>query len=719
MLLANRKLHLAGVMLAVLWASYNLAVLLKTGFISDDAYNAQIRGQIMQQGVSLNDRVIAEIAGWLRGAGRLMVVTWYMTYGLYYFTQDTVLVKALTIAVILAVVWLFYVFSKRQTGSAPVSLLACLLIPCFFQFRFWHDPILAFTFLMPMTFALVLGALVLFQRHLDNKATATLAFAVALFVSALLLYEIAFPLCLLFVAVAYAHGGGWRSTLGKSLPFTAPAVLLIGVSASFRLYFIKMTSYAQSTYPGAELHLDAGKLFNAFGIQAFSTVPLSYYFFTKDAVASTLKRADYLVLLLLAAGLCLLVYRIGRSARRPVWTGWVLCGLTLLLLPAGLTSLSGHQAELIQAGWGYGYIPVFLQYFGLCILLVSMLASVATRLQPWWALAAFSAVVGLGATAVGGVNLALNRAIALKTNEIYKYPRALLGAAIKSGITNGMKDGTLVLRTMRFASDYTWFYTLASGKKLDVCELSDAAVYIACIEKAAGLMSRATPGMELLDTRDRDVWALSYNFDVQGGKTGRVVAGKVDFIARNSATRALVQLVVSKARVFTQADGQLRDFTFAAPVNFLRIADDQSAAPAAMQALDSPAFKAPTVDFEWMGKVYPREGTATANLRWSSGSATLALYNLTDLSQRVEISMALATANSGNSHMAVKLPGGLESVTVNQQPLPFVKKLELPPGKTEIEFSSDAGVIKNGDPRNIVFGVFNFLLKPLENPALR
>ena len=38
--------------------------------------------------------------------------------------------------------------------------------------------------------------------------------------------------------------------------------------------------------------------------------------------------------------------------------------LALLLLPAVPVALTGHQAELVEAGYGYGYIVVFIQYFG-------------------------------------------------------------------------------------------------------------------------------------------------------------------------------------------------------------------------------------------------------------------------------------------------------------------------------------------------------------------
>lgn len=717
--LASRKWQWLALLLLAVWTLFNLAALLKSGFISDDAYNSQIRGQIMQQGVTLNHRILEEVQGWLRGAGRLMLVTWYMTYSLYYFTQDVVVVKALTLAIIVVVIWIFYVFAKRETGSQGAALLGCMLLPCFFQFRAWHDPILAFTFLMPMTFGLTLGALVLFQRYLDGGARLLLLAGAVLYTLALLLYEIAFPLCLLFVAVAFDRERRILPAIRKSLAFTGPAAAVIAVSALFRMWFIRSSNYVQSTYPGAELHLDIGKFLSAFEIQAFSTVPLSYFFNAKDAVPLALKRGDFLALALFAATVAAVIFRLGRNGVRLRQGGWLTCGAALILLPVGLTSLSGHQAELIQVGWGYGYIPVFLQYFGLCIVLVSLVVWVAARIRPVPLLGLFAVALGVSAAAVAGANLALNRAVVAKLNETYKYPRQLVEAALKGGLADGMKDGTVVLRTMRYASDWTWLYTLASGKKLELCELSDTAAYRACLDKAGGSGSAVAGGggIETKRFEHGEVWAVSYNFDAKTGKAGRVIAGRVDAVVRDASTQKLLQVAVHKTRIYTVADGRVHEQDFEPAINFLRVVEDESVEASQMQKLDGPRLYAADVESDWSGKMHGREGTLSANLRWSSGSGKVTLYNLTPRPQAVEIAMELATANPGESGLTVTGPAGVQALRITNVPKPFAMKLELQPGKTDIDFVSDAKPIQNGDPRSIVFGVFNYRLTPAGVPT--
>lgn len=724
----TKKYEAVAILLLVIWVIYYLAVLLKTGFISDDAYNSQVKGMILQQGVSLNDRILSEITGWMKGSGRIMVLTWYMTYGVYYFTQDPVVVKAINIAIILSGILLFYIFSARETGSSGLALLACLILPSFFQFRYWHDPILAFTFLIPMSFALTIGALVLFQKYLDHGRLRYYIIAACLYLMALLMYEISFPFCLLFLLIAYARSHNVIKALKQSFAFTGLGGFLLGISAVFRLYFIKNSNYLQSTYPGAELQTDPGKLISAFEIQTFSSVPLSYFFFNKENLALILYGLDYLFLALFWIGLLALIYKIGTNILSPVpkLASWLACGAILLFMPAALTSLSGHQTELIQMGYGFGYIPVYLQYFGLCTFVVALLAFIATKTKGS-GLIVLAIVVSAGITLMAGLNLGLNRAVAFKTNETYKYPRHLLKTALQAGLADEMKDGAFLFRTMRYPSDYTWFYSTITGKKFEACELTDSGAntgdtYKACITKIRSsstvndlMPNSVNKGVEVLDLRKQKSWILSYNFEKQSGETGRVILGKVDRIVQNVKSKTLIQVVVSQIRIYDLKQNQVQNFNFEnSPINFLKIVANQTLDMTEVEPLDKALLLAGDIDFEWIGNIYGREGTDASNLRWSSGSAILALHNMSDKPKRIELTMELGTPTTPTSQLSVEYSGQTEIVTLEPIPKGYSKILFLAPGQTEVKFTSNAKPIQNGDPRNIVFGVFNFKITKTE-----
>lgn len=327
-----KKLKIITAVMIMAWIFYNLVILLKTGFISDDAYSSQIRGVLLQEGITLHQRIINEVLGWITGSGRILILDWYMTYGLYYVTQDPVVVKSITIAIVLFGVWFFYLFSKKETGSEQLALLACVLMPIFFQFRLWHDPILAFTFLIPIIFTLSMGALVLFQKYLDQGGIFFYVSAILVYLTALLMYEIGYPLCLLFLIVAYARQHNLVKSIKWSLPFTGLVALFFIVSASIRMILIK-NSVAGSTYPGAELHLNFGKLISAFAIQVSSSFPLNYYLFAKPGVPTKLYALDFVFLSLFLVGIAMLIYKLGKSTKPLQLASWLACGVVFLLIP--------------------------------------------------------------------------------------------------------------------------------------------------------------------------------------------------------------------------------------------------------------------------------------------------------------------------------------------------------------------------------------------------
>jgi hypothetical protein len=133
---------------------------------------------------------------------------------------------------------------------------------------------------------------------------------------------------------------------------------------------------------------------------------------------------------------------------RPGLLGLLGCGL--LILPNALISLSPrYQAE---TSWGIGYLPVYLSYFGVALLLFSLIyglfrlaasaeRSVAVALST---VTTFALAVGIAYVSV--VNHA-NNGIAVETGNVaYWYPRVTVAAAAERGLFTGVPaDSTVVI----------------------------------------------------------------------------------------------------------------------------------------------------------------------------------------------------------------------------------------------------------------------------------
>jgi hypothetical protein len=257
-----------------------------------------------------------------------------------------------------------------------------------------------------------------------------------------------------------------------------------------------------------------------------------------------------------------------------------------------------------------------------------------------------------------------------------------------------------------------WFYSGITGKKLETCELSDTDGYKTCIAKiqpGASTPNKSNSKFEKLDLSNQQAWISSYNFEKKSGATGRVILGKIDRVFQNNVSKTPIQIIVSQLKVYDLKQNQIQTLNLKdAPIDFLKIVADQTTDMSEVKPLDTNALRASDVGFEWLGKVYAREGTDNSNLRWSSGSATLMLHNLTDKPKQVDVTMELGTPSPSMSHLSVESSGKVQTMALDQARTTYSKTLLLPPGSTEIKLTSDGKPIQNGDPRNIVFGIFNF-----------
>ena len=146
--------------------------------------------------------------------------------------------------------------------------------------------------------------------------------------------------------------------------------------------------------------------------------------------------------------------------------------LCALLGPALAIAASGHQKELIDAGFGYGYLPVFIQYFGSCVLFLLLLLFIKDLSSGPHYKKVFFVLIWLVVFSVGAITREENILIVKESNKFYKYPRELLGESIKNGLLDDVGEKDLILRNERYPSDYHWFYSMKTNKKINLCSMN-------------------------------------------------------------------------------------------------------------------------------------------------------------------------------------------------------------------------------------------------------
>jgi hypothetical protein len=555
----GRYLLLCGTALAL--AVISLSPLLGNGFNGDDLPNSVTfaTSVLHAQGQGLGDlihTVLASVPGWAQ-SGRFFPLSAYGVFLFYFVDGHALALKLFVLALILVDLGLLGYLTTQITGSRTLGVLAILITPLLFQFRtgVYHDPITAFSGLLQVVLTCTLISLILLLLYLRSSKRRYLVASLAIYAASMLTYEITTPFFLLFAVLAWLYPER-RSLLMSariSWPFAALAGAAVALNMGLRLFFQVAFSgsaaeYAQAASVGGPIarayipNLAPGAILETIAHQVSAALPLGFqqlaapgrWLFPSFSADLAAQPAFYLLLIAgYGAMAVVLGWRLWREvlARshgfRPGLLCVPVCGL--LILPNVLISLSPrYQAE---TSWGIGYLPVYLSYFGVALLLVALiyglfrLAASAERSAAFATVTTIALAVGIAYVSV--VNHA-NNGIAVETgNESVWYPRVTVAAAAERGLFTGVPaDATIVIDGSEPAWDVAGvppFFTGQAGVRV---------TSMVTVAKAVETMRATTPSSTSADgaatylvSPQSDVYYLTYRSAWRGN--GYAMLGRV------------------------------------------------------------------------------------------------------------------------------------------------------------------------------------------------
>jgi hypothetical protein len=441
-----------------LYVTMALMPLMSSGYYSDDMWNSTTKAQMEDSGISLF-RYLLNHSKELMESGRPSAVAPFVMGPIAYMSYNLLLYKGLILLLTVSNVLLFGYFLLLLTRDRHVALIGMLLIPLFFQFRLYHDPILSFMGLMQVFVGFTLAAAVLLCRHLRNGDRASLVVSVVFFNLSLYLYELSLPLVLVFLVLIAGHldDDGWRprrKAFAKFAPYAVSAILAILAIVVTR----QIRNPASTIYSGVATSFNTNRILRTWSLQSYASLPLSY--FTSDPsqlfprrfqdCVRNVRWEDTVVLAILIGGFLFAIRRVSYRGR---WRDLLVIGALLLFSPALMIAMtSKYQSELPMVGMGMGYIPVYLQYFGALLLAMSVVGIVNRWIRRRWTRAFFLFVL-LGAISIVAVlNLQANRLVVEKANVDLDYRRTALSSALEAGLLSRVPANS----TLLILDDYTY-----------------------------------------------------------------------------------------------------------------------------------------------------------------------------------------------------------------------------------------------------------------------
>lgn len=450
-------------MLILLMTAASLSMLFRSGFYWDDAVNSTVYLAQKKDQISTWQHVLDFMAEYLH-LGRINVLSIY--YYFFFYIENVSVYKALIILSILA----DQLILRRVLLAFGVPLsgarMGMLLMPMLLQTRAYQDPVSGFYSLMQLLTAEMLLCAMFLQRWLHSGRGLHLALSLLLFGMGLMTYEVCFPFLLMICLLILVNRGTFGKAVRGSLPFVVLTILMLLGVAAVRSRFV-----TQGTYEGVAFSLSPAAVLRTAFRQFTAGLPLSYY--SAAYQASVLDNAypaagfmsyDFLSFLsavrfsdvLIAVGCLYVFFQLWKSRKndedlpsQKAYRALLVLGLSFAVLPVVTVAVSErYQGQLMP---GLGYLPVYMQYYGIAVLMVLLMLRFREK-------TAFRAVFLSFFLLVVLLNLQNNRAVTEIMNRSFYEPRLAGETALRGGILDFMpQDAVLIsVNDRRYLWEANW-----------------------------------------------------------------------------------------------------------------------------------------------------------------------------------------------------------------------------------------------------------------------
>lgn len=415
-----------------------LSNILQSDYFGDDLYNFQTPGKVPHDYVSITSYALEAIKGWM-SIGRFFPISASYMFYLYDWFDTLFSYKLLMLTFIVTSNILFsyfvYIFSKR---NFHIALLVLGLTPVLFQYKLYHDPILSFHGLMPLLFSFLVISLIFLLKYIDKNQKFYLGISLLFFALCLATYEIAYTFILIYMLIIFSRSP--FKTFSRANLITLS--LFIGMVLIFAMYTIYLRSLFEMPVTNNP-YLPNWNIFailKTYFLQTVSVLPTLYFFnFGRFPEIHHLGKG-YIFISALMAYIFLFSFQYKEKSFTNLKSIFIL-SMLLLFLPGLLISLStkfqGYLGDMNRVQFGLPYLPVYIQTFGLSLLLSIMISSVSKTKNIIFIL------IGLGF--IFTVHTVSNNQVISSVNTPHKDTRESLTAFFSGDFNNRLTDGDLIL----------------------------------------------------------------------------------------------------------------------------------------------------------------------------------------------------------------------------------------------------------------------------------
>jgi len=432
------------------------SVTLKEFLFSDDLQNYQLFNSMLtgKPSASLWNAFMFDNELWMQ-QGRFTPLSFLWQDGVFMYIPTVKLYRLFVLVMNLLSITVVVVFIKKL----PVKINFALWIICLcavMQFRIqYHDAYTSLHGMYQLLTILIFGSLISYIKFNQTNRWGYWVLAVCMYTITLLVSEVGLGTVLFIPATALLFNNSIRKTLTHTMPFAVVTIAYLMIVMWLRTH----PPAGGKIYYGLQSNLNFSDMYSLFERQMFATLPLSNLF-NQIAIPQVLHHrfdsSPLITISILTLSITLFVLVVkrfqvpdGNSTFSPKL---VLYFLLLSAVPAIFILPSVKYQKEIQMG--ASYLPVFIQNFGMALLLAYM---AQVNMQSSKAIGkAIGYTITLFLVLCVPVTFLFNSALINAGICEKSAPSLAQYYSLKEGILNDVPDNSLIIVTQGWKQ--AWMY---------------------------------------------------------------------------------------------------------------------------------------------------------------------------------------------------------------------------------------------------------------------
>jgi hypothetical protein len=428
----------------------SLQNILSSGYYGDDLVTSTFKGEIELNNTNCFTHIINYVTHIAYHGGRFIPISLAIMILVNYFIPSLFYYKLFILIMVIINIYLFGFFIMGLKGDKYLSYILMALAPSFFQFRIYHDPILSYSALQQTFFAFLMISLIFLYKFFQVKSKKYLIISVASFNLLLYTYELGFIFILVYLFAILCSKLDFKQKLNSLLPF----LFLFFIAMLVNIFIRTRVKIPDSGYDGVTFNLNIMLMFKTFIIQAYSAIPLSYYISNPSKLFGNLysigpTHFNYGAIISMIIFSSIYFYCVNKLKFEGTGKNGLIFGFAMLILPASMICLSRkyQQEFLLLGGMGIGYLPVYIQYYGVLIVFSVIILSLNKWLNGTSLHFLFNISLLIMINALIYVNIRNNTLVIERLNYDMHYRRTVLEKALKNGILDKVpENSTLIVK---------------------------------------------------------------------------------------------------------------------------------------------------------------------------------------------------------------------------------------------------------------------------------